>query len=422
MANLEDRIVNIQRNIVVKERTPIRKKINGTCVKMTRIIAQKGSCTMLKKYQQQLEDLWEECEPLGEQLLDIYTKLEDEEAWDQEMDSQTEYSERVSMTLNRTEEYLKGRLGEPPSVCASKAGSIIQDRQGRLAEFQSIRVDQAIEIMKNALERHTIHPTVQATTKNPPRTNQTEDDWIEKPRDDPGSNSPISGRSQQASHFPTLKLEPFDGDSTKWTEFASAFKMLVHDVVPTEYQRMEHLRMYLTPKVKSSISTLLTDSKLYRTALQSLKQNYGHPLLITRANLAAIGNLPYVRVGDIQSLERFAGCLSDVVSSLTRAALDKEFSSLIKIESVLKKLPCRLINEWREQITRNSEDFNLLNLSNWLQNEVLSRKNSHPLFIRPPSSSNIRQQNSTSRFPRRVNQTTARTGNSDKLECLETEI
>ena len=90
-------------------------------------------------------------------------------------------------------------------------------------------------------------------------------------------------------------------------------------MMSTQYQRMEYLRMYLTPKVKSSMSYLLTDPNQYTMALQSLKRKYGHPLLIAKANLA--GNLPYIRSRDVQSLEKFTGCLSDVISSLTRAGL-----------------------------------------------------------------------------------------------------
>ena len=121
--------------------------------------------------------------------------------------------------------------------------------------------------------------------------------------------------------------------------------------------------MYLTPKVKSSISYLLTDPNQYTTALQSLKRKYGHPILIAKANLAAIGNLPYVRSGDVQSLEKFTGSLNDVISSLTRAGLDKEISSFIATESVLKKLPNHLKFEWGEQSTRDPRNLNLLNLN-----------------------------------------------------------
>ena len=49
----------------------------------------------------------------------------------------------------------------------------------------------------------------------------------------------------------------------KWNEFIRGFKTLVHDVAPTNYQRMEYLKMYLSSKVKSTISILLEDSKQY---------------------------------------------------------------------------------------------------------------------------------------------------------------
>ena len=67
--------------------------------------------------------------------------------------------------------------------------------------------------------------------------------------------------------------------------------------------------------------------------------------------------------------------------------------------------------EWGEQSTIDPRYLNLLNLNDWLQNEVFRQKivtsSSDHFFQKPPNTT--RPQNSTSRFPSRVHQTTKRT-------------
>jgi len=53
-------------------------------------------------------------------------------------------------------------------------------------------------------------------------------------------------RTISKATLPAIKLEPFNGDHTRWSEFAAGFKALVHDVVDADYQRLQYLNMYIT--------------------------------------------------------------------------------------------------------------------------------------------------------------------------------
>ena len=66
---------------------------------------------------------------------------------------------------------------------------------------------------------------------------------------------------------------------------------LVHDVVDADYQRLQYLKMYLTPNVRSRISGLLSDPSTYQAALENLRNRYGNPLLIAQAATAKIARL-----------------------------------------------------------------------------------------------------------------------------------
>ena len=60
--------------------------------------------------------------------------------------------------------------------------------------------------------------------------------------------------AQAPSNLPPLRLEPFDGDCTRWSKFAAGFKALIHDVVPNDYQIFEYLRLYLSENVRAEES------------------------------------------------------------------------------------------------------------------------------------------------------------------------
>ena len=122
-----------------------------------------------------------------------------------------------------------------------------------------------------------------------------EDEWI-------GQETTLPRRPKGQVNLPPPRLEPFDGDCTKWLEFSAGFKALIQDVVQTDYQRMAYLRMYLTPEIRSGIAGLLTQPSHYHEALQALKSRYGHPGLLAKANTALITSLPVVKPGDLQSL------------------------------------------------------------------------------------------------------------------------
>ena len=149
MTNLGDSTTDVQveRRALVKKRNLTRSKITMLCNLMNDLVESRGSSMMLREQHQELEDLRKECKPLEQKLTDIYAETEDEETWDKEMKSQTEYSKKISSTRTRTEEYLKERLGEPPCACA---------------DFQPIPeklvIDEHIKMVGSALEKQTRLP------------------------------------------------------------------------------------------------------------------------------------------------------------------------------------------------------------------------------------------------------------------------
>ena len=144
-------------------------------------------------------------------------------------------------------------------------------------------------------------------------------DWprINGPRDD-------LTRSQEASHLPPFKLEPFNGD------FTSPSGQSPHQLSKSSSTTLSLLntrrwntRGCIWPP-RLSLPTRVYWQTLVNTwrLLDLLEGNIRTPAFDcqsksckSKANLAAISNLPCVRPGHMQSLKRFTACLNDAISS-----------------------------------------------------------------------------------------------------------
>ena len=194
-----------------------------------------------------------------------------------------------------------------------------------------------------------------------------DDSWI-------GQAATQDRRTIAKATLPALKLEPFNGDHTRWSEFAAGFKDLVHDVVDADYQRLQYLKMYLTPNVRSRISGLLSDPSTYQAALENLRNRYGNPLLIAQAATAKIARLPNIKVGDLRSLDQYIGGISDIITTLKRCNQVGEINSPTVVKMVLGKLPSVWKDTWGEEIIENLQHMSLDSLRGWLDRKLTGRE------------------------------------------------
>ncbi len=116
-----------------------------------------------------------------------------------------------------------------------------------------------------------------------------------------------------------------------------------------------YLRMYLSPLVRSIFACQLSDPSYYQEALQTLRSRYGHPALVAKVNINALSNLPPVNLDDFRSLEKFEGCLNDVVASLLKGGHSQELNSILVMEHVLSKLPTSLRKEWGYELVVSAD-------------------------------------------------------------------
>ena len=108
------------------------------------------------------------------------------------------------------------------------------------------------------------------------------------------------------SLLPRHDIKPFNGDPLEWPIFIAAFKDVIHNVVPSDSQRLSMLRQLLKPEVQLDIGNTLNQPNMYWEALAELKNCYGHPHLVARAYMESLMKLPPVHDDDPATLNRFA--------------------------------------------------------------------------------------------------------------------
>lgn len=136
------------------------------------------------------------------------------------------------------------------------------------------------------------------------------------------------------------------------------------------------------------MSQILTSPMAYRNALQELRRKYGHPHLVVRTYIQGLMDLPVVRA---ETIESFSSHLHGAVSTLESAGYGHELDSSVALEGILRKLPESMVDRWGRHVNRLLPNIpTLRHLDVWLEEEVMSRKNVHPMSFgtkQPPATS-----------------------------------
>ena len=285
-----------------------------------------------------------------------------------EEETQYEYEEKMGELGEAAEEYLKKRMLDPPSIAGSRAGSVmnLDENVERKEAGQLVREIKTRRNLDHSTQARTSEyvldlrqpfqssPTADWSTAVVPQT----DDWISQA-------TTQSRRPLAKATLPPLKLDPLNGDHTRWSEFSAGFKALVHDVVESDYQRLQNLKMYLTPNVRARISGLLINAGTYMAALENLRDRYGYPILIAQAAMARITRLPNIKIDDSQTLDQYIGGISEIITTLSLSKQVGEINSPTVVKMALSKLPTPWRNMWGGEVTAGRQDMSLTSLREW---------------------------------------------------------
>jgi hypothetical protein len=173
------------------------------------------------------------------------------------------------------------------------------------------------------------------------------------------------------STLPRLEVPKFDGNPRNWLEFISSFKTLIHDVVPSNAQRLAHLKNYLDPKVRMSIGKILNDPAQYARVMTHLKRRYGAPHKVSRAHFKALLEIKPCRTDDLDSLTNLWYEMRGCIDTFEQNGNVADICSGTNVEMMAERLPPALQSRWgRHQKRMLPEKATLRTLDAFLEDYI----------------------------------------------------
>ncbi|GBO06769.1 hypothetical protein AVEN_97837-1 [Araneus ventricosus] len=172
-----------------------------------------------------------------------------------------------------------------------------------------------------------------------------------------GSSESIND-NKQVVRLPKLTIPKFNGDSLYWNSFWNSFRVSIHDNTSlAKVEKYNYLRSYLSAKALIAIEGFLISDENYDSALEILKNRFGHRDIVIHAHMNKLLNLPPVhRSDDIVKLRHLYDTLEIHVRSLKSLDVKPEAYSRIGDH---KSYSCRVggAYERKEQLHRKGLCF-----------------------------------------------------------------
>ena len=114
--------------------------------------------------------------------------------------------------------------------------------------------------------------------------------------------------------LPKLKLDTFDVDLIKWSDWISMFLSIIDDAEISNNAKMQHLQNAVTGRAKDAIAGYGYSGELYAEALQKLESRFGKPHVVVKAHLNCLQK--WSKLSDERLHE--VRCFADVVATAAK--------------------------------------------------------------------------------------------------------
>ena len=85
--------------------------------------------------------------------------------------------------------------------------------------------------------------------------------------------------------LPKLKLDSFDGDPNRWSDWLSMFQSIIDDADISRNAKMQHLQNAVVGRAKEAIEGYGYSGELYIEALEKLESRFGKSHIAVKAHL-----------------------------------------------------------------------------------------------------------------------------------------
>ena len=176
-------------------------------------------------------------------------------------------------------------------------------------------------------------------------------------------------------NLPRTQLPVFDGSPTKWVNFITKFRDVVHlQQYLNDTQRCLHLVQQLEGQAERAVSGFTHDSRGYVWSLQRLKFLFGQKAKVAQATLRQVTQGPALPRNDDAAVVEFYHTVSDCLITLRMLNYVADLYSTETLRLSVKRLPVNLKRKWAERsvaIRGRGAEPSLLHLEQWLQSTVL---------------------------------------------------
>ena len=182
---------------------------------------------------------------------------------------------------------------------------------------------------------------------------------------------------------PALTLSVFNGDPQEWPSFIAGFKVLIHDTVGSDAERLFHLRNYLGREIRDHIGESLLNPGLYAYAMKELQAKYGNPQMVAQACSARLTALGSFKDDDFKALRHFSSRVRGVVATLKNGGFHSQLACFTTLQHLLSKLPSTLRRSWGKRSWQLEPKLPTLeDFDNWLNEVFMEESRAQPISQR----------------------------------------
>ena len=168
--------------------------------------------------------------------------------------------------------------------------------------------------------------------------------------------------------LPKLKLDSFDGDPIRWSDWISMFHSIIDDADISCNAKMQHLQNAVVGRAKEAIEGYGYSEELYAEALEKLESRFGKSHIVVKAHLNRLRKWGKLSDDRLHEVRRFSDVISTAVKIFKRLGYTSDLQAANNLNMVVDKLPHSLCVKWKEyRRDKELKHANLLDFEKWIE-------------------------------------------------------
>ena len=136
--------------------------------------------------------------------------------------------------------------------------------------------------------------------------------------------------------LPKFKLDLFDGDPVRCSDWMSMFQSIIDDVDISCNAKMQHLQNTVVGRAKETIEGHGYSGELYAEALEKLESRFGKSHIVVKAHLNRLWKWSKLSDDRLYEVRRFSDVISTAVKTFKRLGYINDLHAANNLNTLLK--------------------------------------------------------------------------------------